>query len=89
MTRRRVNFVRLITDLRGEGLSQADIAARCDCTQAAISAIARDPRRQPGYAIGAALVALHGEVVSRPRGDVLTHPRTSANDREHPDNNPG
>lgn len=68
MTRRHVDFTRLIGEMRSTGLQLTEIARRCHCSLSTISIISRDPRRVPSYPVGAALVALHAEVVQpKPR----------------------
>lgn len=65
MTRRRVSFQRLIAELRETGIPMEDIARRCGCSRRALYRLIDDPRREPQYTLGVAILTLHGEVTAR------------------------
>lgn len=52
-----MNFPKLIHELMAAGMTQAEIAERCQCTQSTISRIASG-RTTPTYILGDALVRL-------------------------------
>ena len=54
----------LIADLRAHGLSQPQIAARCNCGQATISDIASGKTTDPRHSLGQALRELHAEIIA-------------------------
>lgn len=53
-----MNWKHIIEQLSGLGLTQADIATKCGCTQAAISHLSTGQSKEPTYKIGSALQAL-------------------------------
>lgn len=56
-----MNWQTIITDLEASGMSQATIARAVPCAQPYISQLKSGVRKSPGYAIGAALVAMHAK----------------------------
>ena len=58
-----MNWKKIIRDLQAAGITQVQIAERCNCAQTTISDIVNGRTEQPSYSIGAALVALHKAVL--------------------------
>ncbi len=56
-----MNWPNLIKDLLDTGMTQAKIADVCGTGQSHVSALLRGDRRQPGWALGDRLIALHRE----------------------------
>jgi len=50
----------LIADLKLRGANQVQVAALCGCTQSTISDISTGKSTRPSFAIGQALLNLHG-----------------------------
>jgi transcriptional regulator with XRE-family HTH domain len=61
-----MNWQKLLSDLKDLGLTQMQIAERCACAQTTISDLATGATKQPGYAIGASLLALAQEHTGAP-----------------------
>ena len=49
----------LIADLKARNFRQEDIASICNTKQSTVSDLARGATRQPSFALGQALIALH------------------------------
>lgn len=47
-----------ITQLTARGLTQAQIAALCNCSQVTVSDLYRGETKQPNFALGQSLIAL-------------------------------
>ena len=60
-----MNWQTLITELQEAGLTQVQIAEKCNSKQSTISDLLRGDGRAPRYALGASLVALHKRVTRR------------------------
>lgn len=60
-----MDWTQLIQDLIDRGLSQAEIAVRCDTGQSHISGLFRGERKCPNWVLGNRLVSLHQEVVDQ------------------------
>jgi transcriptional regulator with XRE-family HTH domain len=60
-----MNWQKLLTELQEHGLTQVQIAEKCNSKQSTISDLARGDGRAPRYALGIALVALHKRTVKR------------------------
>lgn len=60
-----MNWTNLIQDLLDAGMTQAEIAEKCDTGQSHISCLYRGERKCPNYDLGEALVALHKRVMRR------------------------
>ncbi len=56
-----MNWPSIIQDIIASGLTQAQIADRCETGQSHISGLLRGERKQPGWALGDRLLALHRE----------------------------
>ena len=56
-----MNWTSIIQDLMASGLSQSEIAAKCQTGQSHISGLFRGERKQPGWQLGQSLIALHAE----------------------------
>jgi transcriptional regulator with XRE-family HTH domain len=56
-----MNWPSLIKDIIGSGMTQAQIAERVGTGQSHISELYRGGRKQPGWALGDRLLALHRE----------------------------
>ena len=56
-----MNWPNIIQELIDSGLTQAQIAELCNTGQSHISSILRGSRKQPGWALGDRLIALHRE----------------------------
>lgn len=54
-----MNIQSIVQDLLASGLTQTEIAAKCDCAQSRISEIANGRAANVSFALGTALVALH------------------------------
>jgi transcriptional regulator with XRE-family HTH domain len=54
-----MNWQSLISDLKARQISQAQIAAACNCKQSTISDLATGKTGSPSYELGIALIALH------------------------------
>ena len=63
-----MNWQTIITELEASGMSQAKIARAVPCAQPYISQLKSGVRRSPGYAIGAALVAMHAKQCGKRKG---------------------
>lgn len=48
----------IISELRKRGLTQQQIAERCDCAQSTISDLARGAIKSPSYGIGVSLMKI-------------------------------
>ena len=66
-----MNWKLIITELQASGLTQAQIADKCGCSQAAVSSILGGQIVEPKYAIGMALVALHRRATRKPRKEAV------------------
>ncbi len=62
-----MNWKTLIEQIKDKGLSQQDIAARCNCGQATISDLAKGTTEDPRFSLGEALQALHAELHPPPK----------------------
>lgn len=60
-----MNWTKLIEDLIVKGLSQQDIADRCNTSQGFISDLYRRRRVCPNWVIGDLLIKLHTDVVHK------------------------
>ena len=60
-----MNWTSIIQDLMASGLSQSEIAAKCQTGQSHISGLFRGERKQPGWQLGQSLIALHAERTKR------------------------
>lgn len=56
-----MNWTSIIQDLLDSGLTQAQLAELADTGQSHISGLLRGERKQPGWALGDRLLALHRE----------------------------
>lgn len=56
-----MNWPTIIQDLLTAGMTQAEIAESCDTGQSHVSGLLRGERKQPGWALGDRLLALHRE----------------------------
>jgi len=54
-----MDWTRLIADLTGAGMTQAEIAEACGCTQSSISDLWRGETKSPNFDLGSRLVQLH------------------------------
>lgn len=64
------DWPRILSDIRRHGrMRLIDIAAECDCSEAALAELASGRTREPRYSTGAALKALHARVVPREYGN--------------------
>ncbi|CAB4121338.1 MULTISPECIES: helix-turn-helix domain-containing protein [Polynucleobacter] len=56
-----MDWKKIIENLKEKGLTQQEIARRCNCGQATISDILRGKTAQPGFGIGQALLKMTAE----------------------------
>jgi len=61
-----MDFKKLISDLTVAGFKQAKIAQDVGCSQANVSDISVGKVRQPNYALGVRLIALHKKHMRKP-----------------------
>lgn len=67
-----MNWAELITELQAAGITQVQMAERCGCTQSTICDIRNGRVIRPRYEIGAGLMELRDEIVSRAKWPALT-----------------
>ena len=60
-----MNWTTLISELSAAGLTQPQIAERCDCAQTTISDLATGKSKEPRYGLASRLIKLHEEVHAR------------------------
>ena len=58
-----MDWSKLIDDLRGVGMSQAEMAATCECSDSTISELKSGLIANPAYPVGKCLVDLHAKKV--------------------------
>lgn len=58
-----MDWKKLLGDLERVGWTQTRIAERCGVSQAAVSELSRGISKQPRFAFGQSLVALHAELI--------------------------
>ena len=70
-----MNWTSIIQDLMASGLSQSEIAAKCQTGQSHISGLFAGERKQPGWQLGQSLIVCmrNAPSASRPH-DHQTHP---------------
>lgn len=59
-----MDWTKLIAEIQKCGLSQPQIAAKCECAQSTISDLASGTTKEPRHSLGEALRALHYEKIS-------------------------
>jgi transcriptional regulator with XRE-family HTH domain len=56
-----MDWTKLIAEIQERGLSQPQIAAKCECAQSTVSDLASGTTKEPRHSLGEALKALHYE----------------------------
>lgn len=54
-----MNWQNIIKELQAAGFSQPQIAARCECSQASISALSIGKTKEPNFTLGQKIMAMH------------------------------
>jgi len=62
-----MDWKKIIAALTGAGLTQTDIASKCNAAQATVSDLATGKTASPGFDLGQALLRLHAELASKKR----------------------
>ncbi len=60
-----MNWKKIIQELTDSGLTQAQIAERCNTGQSHISALSNGIRKSPNWLLGESLIKLHKDISSK------------------------
>ncbi len=64
-----MDWTKIIAEILASGLTQVEVAERCNTHQGYVSGLLRGKKRNPCWAIGDKLLALHRRIIKRRRKD--------------------